>query len=160
MMQKSMIRFGQKMCSRFESGCHAMYCAALKCSPSFYRAGERVVMAYSMSLHNIGNTCWFNSVIQAISCISKKKDEIFETITNSCAKKYQDVSDLLLSIVQRRNISEEKMASIIHSVCDHCHFTFGQQNDPEEFFVLWKLPKYLSELDFPCEIKWKMSYQC
>ena len=52
------------------------------------------------------------------------------------------------------------MASIIHSVCEDCKFTFGQQNDPEEFFVLWKLPKYLSELNFSCEVKWKMSYQC
>ena len=113
-----------------------------------------------MGLYNIGNTCWFNSVIQAISCILKR-DIILETITNSCAEKYQDVCDLLLSIVQCRNISEEeKLASIIHCVCEDCHFTFGQQNDPEEFFVLWKLPKYLSELDFSCEIKWKMSYQC
>ena len=52
------------------------------------------------------------------------------------------------------------MANIIHSACEDCHFTFGQQNDPEELFVLWKLPKYLSELDFSYEIKWKMSYQC
>ena len=109
-----------------------MYCAAVKCSPRFHRTGERAVMAYSMGLYNIGNTCWCNSVIQAISYILKK-DIIFETITNSCAEKYQDVSDLLLSIVQCRNISEEKLASIIHSVCEDCQLTFGQQNDPEEF---------------------------
>ena len=99
---------------------YAMYCAAVKCSPRFNKVGERDVMAYSMELYNTENTCWFNFVIQAISCILKK-GIIFEVITSFCSKKYQDVSDLLLSIVQCRNISEEKLASIIHFVCEDCH---------------------------------------
>ena len=51
---------------------YAMYCKAVKYSPRFHMVEERAVMAYLMGLYSIGNTCWFNSVIQAISCISKR----------------------------------------------------------------------------------------
>ena len=136
---------------------YALFAASVMYSPEFKVAGEMLVVNNTLGLPNLINNCWFNALLQAVAFVMKSFSVSFQSIDlNKYSKRYSNLCIILANIIDCpcKEIDKEYLIDVIQNECKKCCFLFGQQEDPEEFFALSKLPLILSSFNISCLVQW------
>ena len=138
---------------------HDLYAYATQCDPLINEVGKAVFGDSAvLTLPNIGNTCWFNSTIQAIVAVSKKisfaKSKSNEPLLEN------DLKSFVIGMISGKIDNETALKKAILFVCETCTFRFGDQQDPEEFYSQSNLTSILKSIGIACALEWQTAYRC
>ena len=93
-----------------------------------------MIYNYVIGLSNIANNCWFNAVVQAVvrvlqahTYITNESDLNLETNNNILFL-------LFYFLLKKTEVSDNFLENTLRVTCKQCEFTFGQQQDSDEFF--------------------------
>ena len=137
---------------------YSLYANSTTSNALIQKANIAAIDRYTVGIPNIGNSCWFNSVLQATA------SSIKETQRNASAPKLNfKESNLATSLTHLLNSSQiplDLLQETIRTVCSECQFEFGQQQDAEEFFSRSEMPQIIKSHGISCEIEFQEIFHC
>ena len=106
----------------------------------------------------IGNTCWFNSVIQAVTAVLKISGQ---KINNpNLNADMMILENIINTLLKHEPVDDKILQNAVVSICNFCKFEFGKEQDPEEFFALSSLTDLLSVNGLSCISQLQVDIQC
>ena len=139
---------------------YILYLNSTSCCIEITEACKDMIYNYVIGLSNIANNCWFNAVVQAIvrvlqahKYITNKSDLNLETNNNF-------LFSLFYFLLKKTEVSDNFLENTLRVVCQQCGFTFGEQQDPDEFFQCSILQNVLAKNNITCLVKFSKQFKC
>ena len=129
-----------------------------KTDQSATAAAEENFYKTAIDLTNISNTCWFNSVMQAVTVVLKiSSQKIDHPNLNAVMMILANIINILL---KHKSDDCKVLQNVVFSVCNLCKLEFGKEQDPEEYFALPSWIYLLSVNGVSCISQLQVDIRC
>ena len=137
---------------------YKLYANSIHCHSHINVVAKGVFDRYIIGLTNIGNTCWFNATAQIIAAMLIYESKCFDLELN-CGSMNQSVVDIFRNLLSYQGVNHDASRDAMIAVCTKCHFEYGLQQDPKEFFTLSQFLDFLDANVMAYGVSYK-SYKC
>ena len=135
-----------------------LFARSMQCSQLMNAAAEENYYKTAIGLTNIGNTCWFNPVIQAVTAVLKISSQKIDN--SNLNADMMILANIINTLLKHEPVNDKILQNAVVSVCNFCKFEFGKEQDPEEFFALSSLTDLLSVNGLSCISQLQVDIQC
>ena len=141
---------------------YSLYANSVKCHHLLNCAASATLKDFAVGIKNIGNSCWFNSLVQAFVKVFKTNLVARNNVMKFrlTATDNDQLALLVQNLVNYKSVSSDFVKDVIKKVCDSCKFTFGAQQDPEEFLVKSTLFETVEKNEISCSIEVTTTTNC
>ena len=135
-----------------------LFARSMQCSQLMNAAAAENYYNTAIGLTNIGDTCWFNSVIQAVTAVLQNSSQKIDNPNLNADMMI--LANIINTLLKHEPVDDKILLNAVVGVCNFCKFEFGKEQDPEEFFALSSLTDLLSVNGSSCISQLQVDIQC